>query len=158
MGGFASGIVGIWFVTRSSPTASHERRRGLWLAITAGVGFGGFFVLIALVEPGSVFAPLLVSKVVALLVALTVLTKQGLRIPSPRNSPRSIVAGALDSGGNVFYLLAIQFTRFDVAAVLSSMYPTATVILASRLLKENISKAQWFGVMLCVLAIGLIVR
>jgi drug/metabolite transporter (DMT)-like permease len=37
------------------------------------------------------------------------------------------------------------------------MYALATVILASILLKEAISNTQWVGIILCMIAIGLIV-
>ena len=66
------------------------------------------------------------------------------------------IAGLFDAGGNVFFMLAKQFTRLDVAAVLASMYPAVTVILAWWILKERVSSSQWWGVFLCVIAITLI--
>jgi drug/metabolite transporter (DMT)-like permease len=44
----------------------------------------------------------------------------------------------------------------DVAAVLSSFYPVGTVILATVILKEKVSLAQWSGAALCLLAVALI--
>jgi drug/metabolite transporter (DMT)-like permease len=67
------------------------------------------------------------------------------------------LAGLLDAGGNVFYLLAIRNTRLDAATVLSSLYPAATVILASTLTHEAISGRQWMGVVICLAAVILIV-
>jgi drug/metabolite transporter (DMT)-like permease len=63
----------------------------------------------------------------------------------------------LDTGGNVFYLLATQFTRLDIAALLSSFYPAMTVILARIILTEKVSTAQWAGMILCLLALTLII-
>jgi drug/metabolite transporter (DMT)-like permease len=62
----------------------------------------------------------------------------------------------LDTGGNVFYLLATQFIRLDIAALLSSFYPAMTVILAGIILKEKVANTQWVGMILCLIALSLI--
>jgi drug/metabolite transporter (DMT)-like permease len=53
-------------------------------------------------------------------------------------------------------MLAKQFTRIDVAVVLSSLYPAITVVLSRIFLKEKISRYQWLGVGLCFAAVVLI--
>jgi drug/metabolite transporter (DMT)-like permease len=98
----------------------------------------------------------IVAKIVALLLGLTVVAMRREGPPSLRNIPIALLAGILDAGGNIFYLLARHSTRLDVAAVLSSMYPAFTVILAYFVLGERISAAQWGGLTLCIVAISLI--
>jgi drug/metabolite transporter (DMT)-like permease len=66
------------------------------------------------------------------------------------------LTGLFDAGGNAFYMLAKQFTRIDVAVVLSSLYPAITVVLSRIFLKEKISRFQWLGVGLCFAAVVLI--
>jgi drug/metabolite transporter (DMT)-like permease len=155
--GFGLGMAGIWLVARSPSESSAASRRGLLVALLAGSGFGSFFILIAQVEPGAIFAPLVVSKAAALALALVLLRLRRETLPSLVQNPIALLAGTLDAGGNVFFLLARQFTRLDVASVLASMYATTTVILARLVLKERTSSTQWLGVVLCMIAIGLIV-
>ena len=105
--------------------------RGFLLACLAGLGFGGFFVLIAQVERGFIFTPLILARIVQLAVALLAIRTTRLPFPSFRANPIALLAGALDVGGNIFYVLAQQFVRLDVAAVLASFYPASTVVLSS---------------------------
>lgn len=156
--GFMIAGLGIWFVTRTSTQSNdHNSPRGVFLAILSGVAFGSFFILIAQVESGSLFALLTIQKSASAGVALLLLISKRLPFPPLQSNPVALIAGILDSGANALYLFAKQFTRLDVAAALSSLYPAATVILACILLKERISRYQWAGILLCTTAIGFIV-
>jgi drug/metabolite transporter (DMT)-like permease len=156
--GFLLALAGIWLVTRSS--ASDDSLPsvvgGLSLAALAGIGFGGFFILIAQVDDGALFSPLVIAKLASLALAAVIVRRLGMPLPGVTSSPAALLTGALDAGANSFYLLATRFTRLDVAVVLSSLYPAGTVLLARWVLKEQVSPLQWIGVGLCVAAIGLI--
>ena len=156
LAGFALAFIGIWLVSQTGTSESRVSRIGFLLACLAGVGFGGFFILIAQIQPGKVFIPLIVARSMTFGVALLLLGLNRLPFPSFRANPIALLAGVLDAGGNIFYVLARQFTRIDVAAVLSSMYPAATVLLSSLILKERISRLQGLGVAICLAAIVLI--
>ena len=156
LAGFGLAFLGIWFVARAGAGAERVSREGFLLACLAGAGFGGFFILIAQIDPGTVFSSLIVARCVGLGIALLLLRVNRLPVPAIKAHPVALLAGVLDAGGNIFYVLARQYTRLDIAAVLSSLYPAATVILASLLLKEKISRGQLVGVGLCLVAIGLI--
>jgi len=155
--GFGVAFLGIWLLSRSPRDGDKTFQEGLLLGFLSGIGFGGFFIFIALVEKGQVFVPVLIARTVTLGIALIMLRLY--RLPRPRltSNPSALLAGVLDTGGNVFYLLATQFTRLDIAALLSSFYPAGTVILASIILKEKVSSTQWAGMMLCLLALTLII-
>jgi drug/metabolite transporter (DMT)-like permease len=156
LSGFGLGILGIWLVAGSSSEIQVDKKRDLSLALAAGIGFGGYFVLITRVGTGAIFYPLAIAKSVALIVAVSYLAIHRMKPPSLKKNPAALLAGLLDASGNLFYLLAFQFTRLDVAAVLSCMAPAVTVFLASRMLHEKVRTAQWLGVALCVFAVALI--
>ena len=156
LAGFGLALAGIGLVSKSS-TSDKLSRTALGLAILAGLGFGGFFILIAQVGAGAVFAPLLVARFVSLITALALLLVNRLPLPAPLASPVALLAGILDTGGNVFDVLAQQFTRLDVAAVLASLYPATTVLLAYLILKEKVGPLQWLGVALCLASVALII-
>jgi drug/metabolite transporter (DMT)-like permease len=124
--------------------------------LAAGAGFGGFFILIAQVETGLLFIPLAVAKVAALVLCALVLRARGQPLPSGRRNPQALLAGVLDGGGNLFYLIAAQQSGMAVAPVLSSMAPAVTVLLSVRILHEPLRRAQALGVVVCLAAVGLI--
>ncbi len=158
MSGFALAVVGVWFVSRSTQVAeAANQRESLILAAVAGLGFGSFLILIARVNPGAVFWPLAAARAtscVAMLILATV-TRQKWQ-PERSRLPLIIGGGVLDLGGNLFFLLAAQAGRLDVASILSSLYPASTVILARLILKEHISRTQGFGIGVVLIAIALI--
>ena len=154
--GMLLGLAGIWLVTRPTGPAAPLRRTTLLQAVTAGLGFGGYFILIAQIDPGPVFLPLSVGKLAALLFSSVVLVAGGHALPAPRSSPLALLAGVLDGFGNLFYLLAAQQLGIAVGAVLSSMAPGATVVLSVLIQHEPLRRSQALGVVCCVAAVGLI--
>jgi drug/metabolite transporter (DMT)-like permease len=154
--GFAVAFIGIWLVSMSAAADDKKDLHGLWLAFLAGAGFGGYFIFIGQVESTGVFLPLLFARGVMLVTALTLLVVKRLPLPSIRQNPIALLAGLLDSAGNVFFLLAMALSRLDFAVVISSLYPAVTVLLAALLLKEKVGNWQKAGVVLCLTAIVLI--
>jgi len=153
--GFALALVSIWLIAR--PDGEIDTHRGLGLAVLAGVMFGLFLVAGKQAGHGGVFWPLVAARAVStLLMALIVAL-------SPRDTPP--IAGALlpillsglgDSMGNALFIAASRHGRLDVAAVLSSLYPASTVILARVLLKERISATQNAGIVGALVSVALI--
>ncbi len=133
------------------------RPKGLGLALLAGMGFGSFFILISRVSHGSVFWPLAAARLSSLLFLLAVvLIRHQKVLPEKSVWPVVLLAGALDVAGNVFFVLATHAGRLDVAAILSSLYPAVTVLLATIILKERVTRLQAIGIVVALVAIPLI--
>jgi len=154
--GFALAFIGIWLVSMSSADITTKKNAGVGLAFLAGAGFGGYFIFIGQVESGGVFFPLLVARGLMFAVAAFILISKRLPFPSFRQNPMALLAGLLDSAGNVFFLLSKNLSRLDYAVIISSLYPAITVILSSIVLKERINLRQKAGVIVCLAAIILI--
>jgi len=156
--GFGLALAGIWLVSAASSSADRISSRGFILACLAGIGFGGFLTFLGLVDPGKIFTPLIVSRCMTLCIGLLLIKLNRMPLPALTANPTALLAGLLDAGGNLFYIMARQYTRLDVAAVLSSLYPASTVLLAGIILKEKVSFRQGVGVVVCLAAILLIVK
>ncbi len=59
-------------------------------------------------------------------------------------------------GGNAFFILAAQAGALAVAAVLSSLYPIVTVILAIAILREKVTAYHAIGIATAAVAVALI--
>ena len=153
--GFVIALVSIWLVAR--PDGEIDTHRGLGLAIVAGVCFGLFLVAGKQAGPHAVFWPM-VSARAASVVMMTAISLLAVRDARPLRAALTpiILSGLLDSAGNALFLAATHHGRLDVAAVLASLYPASTVILARFVLKERISRIQGLGIAGALVAIVLI--
>jgi uncharacterized membrane protein len=62
----------------------------------------------------------------------------------------------LDTSGNLLFLAATRAGRLDVAAVLGSLYPASTILLAALALGERPTRRQALGMVTAVFAVTLI--
>jgi drug/metabolite transporter (DMT)-like permease len=155
LAGFALALVSIWLIAR--PDGQIDSHRGLGLAIVAGVMFGLFLISGKQAGVNGVFWPLVAARAASTLLMLLIVA---FLPPDPRPLRPALLAivlsGLADSGANALFLAATRHGRLDVAAVLSSLYPASTVILARVLLKEKISRSQTVGIVGALAAVALI--
>jgi drug/metabolite transporter (DMT)-like permease len=153
--GFALALVSIWLVAR--PNEHVDSHRGLGLAVLAGLMFGLFLVAGKQAGHHGIFWPLVAARLVSttLMLALVAISPRDLQ-PLRGVLWPMVLSGLLDSAGNALFIAATRHGRLDVAAVLSSLYPASTVILARVLLKERISKSQGFGIVGALASVALV--
>ena len=153
--GFALALIAVWLLAGTGEIQATRQQLGL--ALVAGLGFGFYFVLVEQVSREGVFWPLTIARTVAGLALLAVLLVR--RAPVLPHRPAwtlAVVAGLFDAGGNLFFALAAQSGRLDVASVLSSLYPGMTVVLAWVVLNERLNRPQIVGVVAALAAVVLI--
>ncbi len=155
LAGFGLALVSIWLVAR--PSEYVDSHRGLGLALLAGVMFGLFLVAGKQAGHHGVFWPLMAARAVstALMMLMIVILPRDPQPLRPVAWPM-VLSGLLDSAGNALFIAATQHGRLDVAAVLSSLYPASTVLLARVLLKEKISRTQIAGIVGALASVALI--
>jgi drug/metabolite transporter (DMT)-like permease len=130
---------------------------GVLEGIGAGLAFGILFIGLAQAGRNAGLWPVASEQTGALLPVLLVAVKTHvpLRIPV-RAAAWPVLAGASGMAATLAYFYATHFSMLAIAAVLVSLYPGATVLLARVLLHERFSPAQRAGLSLCALAVAAI--
>jgi drug/metabolite transporter (DMT)-like permease len=136
---------------------SGASRRPVVLAVVAGVSFG--LVLLFLAR-GSEESPLL-TLVGMRATSVTVLVVAALLVRSLGGVRRSDLAllgliGLLDGGANLTYAIATTAGLLSLVAVLASLYPAVTVMLARVVHHERMTRVQDAGVAAAVIGVVLV--
>jgi drug/metabolite transporter (DMT)-like permease len=148
-------LPGIWLVSRE-PT-SGGLGPGLTDGVLAGLGFGILFAALAQIPESAGFLPLALNQVVAGVAIIAVAL--ALRRPWVPREPRAlagVVSGALGALATGAFLVATHGGYLTVTAVLASLYPAFTVMLAATVLREHVHRAQAMGLGLCAVAVTLV--
>ncbi|HVY09467.1 MAG TPA: EamA family transporter [Mycobacteriales bacterium] len=131
--------------------------RPLLLAMVAAVGFGVVFVALDHGARTSTVMTLLVMRGAAALMmaAVAALSATSLRVSKP-DLPMLVVVGAFDVGANATFGYATRHGLLAVVAVLSSLYPAVTVVLARAIHAERLARIQLVGVVGAIGGVALI--
>jgi drug/metabolite transporter (DMT)-like permease len=155
--GLAFGLAAIWMISQSqSASGSGTPARALLLGACAGTGFGAQLILFKLGGEGGVLWALTTGRIAgAAAILITV------AVARPKGGWRGfwlpgIISGCLDAVGNLFYMMASRTGRLDVAAVICSMYPAGTILLAGIILRERPTRRQLAGMGLALAAVALL--
>ena len=149
--GIALALTGVALASReNAPEGGGARTAtGVGLALAAAVGIGLFLTAMDVAGDGDVLWALLVARLgsVALVVAAVLATRPDLAAARPHIRPIAAI-GVLDMGANGLFALAATEGLVSVAAVLSSLYPVVTILLARSLLGERVRAVQGVGITL----------
>lgn len=158
LAGVAAAFVAVALVSTNAETKRISLSEpGLGLALLSGLGIGALYVLLSLGHRDAGLARLAVARAasIAFLAAYLAVRRESLR-PAPGAFPTILLAGALDMGANVLYVISTRYGMLAVVAVLTSLYPASTVFLARVVLRETLSRLQWVGVGFAALGVALI--
>ena len=157
--GLAMGCVAIWLITRAPATeGAGTPPLALLLGALAGVGFGMQLILFKFSTTGSLLWTMTSARAAGALALVLVLAVRPPKAPWRGFWLTGIVAGSLDTAGNLFYLRATQLGRLDVAALVCSLYPAGTILLAAAVLREWPTRRQVAGMALALAAVVLLSR
>jgi drug/metabolite transporter (DMT)-like permease len=132
-------------------------RRAAMLGAAAGLGFGLFFFAISRTSHGSGLLPLVAARVSTIsIVALFALFSGRTLRPPGAGIFIVLLSGVLDMGANIAFLLASRTGMLSIAAVVVSLYPGPTVLLAWLVLRERLTILRIVGLALALAGVALI--
>jgi drug/metabolite transporter (DMT)-like permease len=134
--------------------------KGLALSITSGLLIGTFLSLVGLASSINGMWPLVFARLMSSVLALAYFfSKISEKFKSGYDSKLFalvIVSGALDATANAVFVLATFDGYLSITAVIASLYPAATVILATAFLKEKITRIQFVGIAMAFFSAGIL--
>lgn len=160
--------------------------KALLMAIGSGAMIGAFLILIDLTPDDSGLVPLIANRVVngaimfavvgvLVLVGRRALSRRpsrgGARIETPDTAPApvgmltrgwragfwvAVACGMIDATANALLLFGLRIGELTVMSVLTALYPAGTIILAAIVLRERIAPVQVVGLVLALVAAGML--
>ncbi|MGA2642135.1 MAG: DMT family transporter [Spirochaetia bacterium] len=132
-------------------------RRAAFLGTAAGIGFGLFFFTISRTSAASGLWPLAAARLstISLVAVFAILARRTLR-PVREGFSIVLLSGALDMGANIAFLLASRIGLLSITAVVTSLYPGPTVLLAVIFFRERLTVPRLLGLALAMAGVACI--
>jgi drug/metabolite transporter (DMT)-like permease len=125
------------------------RRQAVLFAIMAAAGFGVAYTLLALAAGTDLYGTLLLQRIGGLVVLAPIVLRARILSQVRLTAKRLLALAAIgisDIVANGSYALAASRGDLSVAAVLASLYPVVTALLARGILAERLRTVQSIGV------------
>lgn len=155
VGAVIAGVAIVGLLTDEAASGGSKRKAILW-ALLGGGAFAATFALgQAAAHAGSEVPAIFVTRIVAVVLALTLLAGTGgIRWPARSALPLLALMGVLDCLALGIVIAAASMARPEFASVAASTFGMITVILAWAILRERMTPGQWAGVLVTFSAIG----
>lgn len=141
------------------PSGAREiSTEGVREAIASGFILGGFYVFLGSAGPHAGLAPLIGARITSVLTLLVLSLWMRADMRPHGMLWWIVICGALDMLANILYVLAAEQGVLAIAAVLTSLYPAATALLARVFLNERLSRIQYAGFALAIAGVVLLAR
>ncbi len=155
--GICLAIVGVLLAATPEITGA-VGLRPVVLALVAAAMIGIFLVCLAIGAESSILMTMTAQRAISVVIVLTVaIALRSLGGVGRSDSPVLALIGTMDVTANLLFGIASAIGLLALVAVLGSLYPVVTVILAWIILGERLRAVQYLGVALAlagVVAIG----
>ncbi|MEO5704202.1 MAG: DMT family transporter [Candidatus Limnocylindrales bacterium] len=154
--GIGLAVISVILVSRA-PSTPDGRPSGLWYAVTAGAILATFAILATGLSDGLIMSPVVVIRVASLLSIIGwLLVRRPPWRAGRRLWPVLVAVGVIDMAATASYLAAIAIGPLAIAAILASLYPVITTILAALVLRERVTGIHALGIAAAGAAVALI--
>lgn len=131
---------------------------GVLAALVSGLGFGAYFILLGRTGDDAGLWAVFAAKLSSLVVLGSVAAAASRAVtPAPGTRRGVLAVGVLDVAANVFFLLASRQSLLSLVALVTSLYPAVTVLLARAVLGERLTRLQVLSVATAGAGVALIV-
>jgi drug/metabolite transporter (DMT)-like permease len=155
--GVAAAICGVGLASIEHQEGRRRVAAGVGLALLAACGFGFYFPWMHAAGKVDFWWASMIFRTTALLLVATAVTAGRIDVRmSRRNIALAALAGIVDTVGNVSFAASSQHGLISLTAVLASLYPIVTVLLAATVLQERVAPLQRTGIALTLAGVVLI--
>jgi drug/metabolite transporter (DMT)-like permease len=139
------------------PDAGDGRPSGLRYGLAAGAMFGLFTTAATGLADDLIISPSVLIRVASIsaIGAYLLVRRAPWRVPR-RIWPALVAVGVIDMSATASYLSALDVGPIAIAAILASLYPVVTTILAAVVLRERVTSAHAVGILAAGAAVVLI--
>lgn len=137
--------------------ATGRHALGVIFGLIAGAGFAGLFIALNRAGSGHDLWPVVTAQGAALVTAFCVAAvARQLSRPAKRTLMLAAICGTTGGVGTIFFFIATHLGLLAVTAVITSLYPASTIVLARGLLGERLTPARIAGLGLAAASVALI--
>ncbi|MFL5925527.1 MAG: EamA family transporter [Gaiellaceae bacterium] len=155
--GIGCALLGVGLASIEHHEGTRRIAAGVGLALLAAVGFGFYFPWMHAAGKVDFWWASLVFRTTALLLVTAVVAAR--RAPVRLGGRYIAIAAAVgiaDTVGNVLFAASSRTGLVSLTAVLASLYPVVTVVLAASVLHERVARMQKAGIILTLAGVVLI--